>query len=85
MIAAACGMAAFAVACTHATDTAGAPSFGQALRTNREAQTNPTTVDPAAPEGSGAQGALGQQRYRTGQTRPLMPASSSTTNSSSSD
>jgi hypothetical protein len=38
------------------------------------------TLEP--PEGSGAQGAEAQTRYKTGTTRPLLPTSSSIANTS---
>ncbi|MGD9966259.1 MAG: hypothetical protein AB7T59_07045 [Hyphomonadaceae bacterium] len=71
---------ALASACTHPVDTAGAPSFGAAVEAMQEAQTAPGVVSAAPPEGSGAQGELAQERYRNGQTRPLMPATTSSAN-----
>lgn len=72
-----------ASACTTPADRSGAPSFGDAVRTNTEAQatTSATTTEP--PEGSGAQGAGAQTRYKTGATRMLLPGSTSTANPSS--
>ncbi len=64
-------------ACSHPVDTAGADSFGDAVRMMHAAQTAP---EAEAPEGSGAQGALAQQRYKAGQTHPLMPSSTSLAN-----
>ena len=74
--------AALLAACAHAVDTAGAPSFGQAVEAAKAAQTDADAVDPTPPEGSGAQGALAQARYRNGQTTELAPSATSTTNSS---
>jgi hypothetical protein len=81
---AAAGLAALAAACTTPVDTAGAPSFGEAVRINTQAQTAPGSTSLEAPEGSGAQGAEAQTRYKTGNTRPLQPASTSSANPSSS-
>jgi hypothetical protein len=47
-----------------------------------EAQRVSDTAEPGAPDGSGAVGALAQTRYKTGQTRPLVPASTSALNPS---
>lgn len=69
-------------ACAHdKTDTAGAPSFGVSAQRLQDAQAAPGAVSEAPPEGSGAQGALAQQRYQTGATRPLLPATTSAANS----
>jgi hypothetical protein len=80
---AAAAIAALAAACTTPVDTSGAPSFGEAVRINTQAQTVPGSTSLEAPEGSGAQGAEAQTRYKTGTTRPLMPASTSATNPAS--
>jgi hypothetical protein len=72
----------FAVACTHPTDRANVPTFGQAVGSNQERQIVPGEADAAPPEGSGSQGALAQSRYRTGMTKPLLPSSSSIANPS---
>lgn len=77
---AAAGLAALAAACTTTPDTAGAPSFGESVRAMHEAQAIPTEASAEAPEGSGAQGALAQTRYKTGNTRPLPAASVSSMN-----
>lgn len=80
---AALAAAALAAACTHSTGTAGAPSFGQSTEGNADRQMTPAVTDARPPEGSGSQGALAQSRYRTGTTKPLMPASSSIANPTS--
>lgn len=67
-------------ACAHKTDSSGAPSFGASLQTMQEAQATPDAETEAPPEGSGAQGALAQERYRTGTTRPLLPSTTSAAN-----
>jgi hypothetical protein len=46
----------------------------------QDAQAAPGAVSDEPPEGSGAQGALAQQRYQTGNTRPLLPATTSSAN-----
>jgi hypothetical protein len=74
---------AFASACTHAVDTAGAPSFGVSVATMQAEQAVPGSVSDEPPEGSGAVGALAQQRYQSGQTRALLPATTSSANPSS--
>lgn len=77
--------AALAAACAHSVDTAGVETFGQAVENNGQHQIIPAATDTRAPEGSGAQGALAQSRYRTGTTEPLLPSSSSIANPSSTD
>ena len=72
-----------ASACSHPVDTAGAPSFGASVQAMHSSQTTPEAASDEAPEGSGAVGALAQERYRTGQTRPLMPTTTSSANPSS--
>jgi hypothetical protein len=73
----------FAASCATPTDTAGAPNFGAAVKAMEEAQTETgAEVVTTPPEGSGAVGAAAQLRYKNGETRPLLPASSSTMNSS---
>jgi hypothetical protein len=74
---------ALAGACTHPVDTAGAPSFGVSVQTNEQAQTTAGPISEEPPEGSGAQGALAQERYQNGLTRPLMPTGTSSANPSS--
>jgi hypothetical protein len=71
---------AIVAACAHPADTAGAPSFGASVETMHQAQRVSDTAETGAPAGSGAVGALAQTRYKTGQTRPLAPASTSTVN-----
>jgi hypothetical protein len=73
---------AIVAACAHPADTAGAPSFGASVEAMHEAQRVSDTAEPGAPDGSGAVGALAQTRYKTGQTRPLVPASTSALNPS---
>jgi len=77
-------LAAVAVvaACAHPVDSAGARSFGASVEAMHEAQRIADTAQPGAPVGSGAVGALAQTRYKGGQTRPLVPASTSTLNPS---
>lgn len=70
-------------ACLHPLDTAGAPSFGVSVEAMQNNQATPEAVSDEAPEGSGAVGALAQERYRTGRTRPLMPTTTSSANPSS--
>lgn len=70
-------------ACLHPVDTAGAPSFGASVQAMHGNQATPGAGSTEAPEGSGAVGALAQERYRTGQTRPLMPTTTSSANPSS--
>jgi hypothetical protein len=82
---AALALAALSAACTHAVDTSGVPSFGEAAETNRDRQMTSVVVEAAAPEGNGSQGALAQSRYRTGTTKPLLPSSSSIANPSTAD
>jgi hypothetical protein len=72
-----------AAACTTPVDRSSAPSFGEAVRMNVEAQTTPSSPTMEPPEGDGAQGAEAQTRYKTGQTRPLLPASTSAANPTS--
>jgi hypothetical protein len=72
--------AAALTACTHPVDTADAPSFGASVAAMHEAQTVNTTVTPGAPESSAAVGALAQERYHSGATRPLAPSSTSLAN-----
>jgi hypothetical protein len=67
-------------ACSHAVDTASAPSFGVSTQMLHNAQTVLGPVSEEPPEGSGAQGALAQDRYQTGQTRPLLPTTTSSAN-----
>ena len=67
-------------ACAYTTS----PNFGHALATAQAAQAEPAAPTDAAPEGSGAVGALAQGRYKTGSTRPLLPSSTSVANPSSS-
>lgn len=67
--------------CIHPVDTANAPSFGRANAAMLEAQTIPAPVSEEPPEGSGAVGALGVDRYKTGQT-VLTHSSTSDMNSS---
>lgn len=76
---------AFTCACVSSdkVDTAGAPSFGASLETMQNVQAVPGAVSEEPPEGSGAVGALAQERYKTGQTRPLLPTTTSTANPSS--
>jgi len=70
-------------ACAHRkTDTAGAPSFGVSVQTLQSEQAMPGAVSEQPPEGSGAQGALAQERYQTGNTRPLLPSTTSSANPS---
>lgn len=83
MIVAAGALAALAAACTHPTDSSAASSFGEALRTMQTAQTVPGEVSTAPPEGSGAQGAAAQTRYKAGQTTPLLAPNDSVMNPSS--
>lgn len=71
-----------ASACLHPVDTASAPSFGASVDAMHRNQTTPGPVSDEPPEGSGAVGALAQERYRTGQTRPLMPTTTSSANPS---
>jgi hypothetical protein len=74
----------FAAACTHPVDRANAPAFGAAVEMNRNAQeVSAGAAGQQPPEGSGAVGTLAQTRYKTGQTRPLLPTSSSIANPSS--
>lgn len=80
LIAAALAAATLSAACTHVVDTAGAPAFGQAVEANQARQKAPGAVNQTPPEGSGSQGALAQERYRTGTTKPLLPSSSSIAN-----
>ena len=68
-------------ACSHSADSAHAPSFGASVAAMHEAQAVPVAATPGAPEGSAAVGALAQQRYKEGHTRPLLPASTSVTTS----
>ncbi len=68
--------------CSHKVDTVGAPTFGASVETLHNAQALPETVSETEPEGSGAQGALAQKRYETGQTRPLLPTNTSSANPS---
>lgn len=82
LLSAAATLALGASACTHPADSAGAPGFGDAVSMMHAAQTIPAEPTTEAPEGSGAQGALAQTRYKTGTTLPLLPASSSTMNPS---
>lgn len=77
---AAAGLAALAAACSTTPDTAGNPSFGESVRAMHDAQALTTETSAEAPEGSGAQGALAQTRYKTGDTRPLPAASVSSLN-----
>ena len=74
---------AIASACSHSVDTAGAPSFGVSVATLQTEQTVPGTVSNEPPEGSGAVGALAQERYQSGQTRALLPTTTSSANPSS--
>ena len=76
-------LAAAASGCASSVDTAGAPTFGLAVQQMHDAQTDPVAATDQPPEGSGAVGALAQQRYKAGQVRPLAPPSTSTTNNSS--
>lgn len=71
---------AFASACSHAVDTAGAPSFGVSVATLQTKQAAPGPVSDEPPEGSGAVGALAQERYQSGQTRALIPTTTSSAN-----
>lgn len=71
---------ALAGACSHKIDTVGAPDFGASVEAMHRAQAVPGQVSDEPPEGSGAQGALAQERYETGQTRPLLPTSTSSAN-----
>jgi hypothetical protein len=70
-------------ACLHPVDTADAPSFGASVQAMHSNQATPEAVSDEAPEGSGAVGALAQERYRTGRTRPLMSTTTSSANPSS--
>ena len=81
LILAGAALAALA-ACAHPVDTAGAPNFGAAVERNMAAQAIPTAASTQAPESGGATGALAQQRYKTGNTRPLMSSSTSNANPS---
>lgn len=71
---------ALVCACSHKTDTVGAPSFGDSVEAMHDAQTVPGLVSPEPPAGAGAQGALAQERYNSGQIRPLLPAATSSAN-----
>jgi hypothetical protein len=73
----ACGLPLLAAGCLH---DHGLPPFGEAVTRNAEAHKVSELVDHRPPEGSGAQGALGVERYKAGQVRQLAPSSSSTTN-----
>lgn len=75
-------LAVLAASCTQSIGTAGVPSFGASLEAMREAQTATGVTSTEAPEGSGAQGAGAQTRYKTGRTHPLRPATTSSVNSS---
>lgn len=70
-------------ACLHPVDTAGAPSFGASVEEMHRNQTSQEQTSEEPPEGSGSVGALAQERYRTGHTRPLMPTTTSSANPSS--
>lgn len=72
---------AFTAACAHSVDRANAPAFGAAIEGNRDAQVVSTAAPTQEePDGSGAVGALAQTRYKTGQTRPLLPTNASVSN-----
>lgn len=71
-------------ACEHTTATSGTPGFGQSIAAAQHAQTDAAPPSTEAPQGSGAAGALAQTRYQTGNTRPLLPSSTSSNNPSSS-
>jgi hypothetical protein len=64
-------------ACSHRADT-----FGASVQTLQDKQAVPGPVSEEPPEGSGAQGALAQERYQNGQTRPLLPTATSSANPS---
>lgn len=78
---AAAGLSAVLAGCTHPAETA--PGFGHAVQMMQSRQAVPEAVSTTPPEGGGASGALAQTRYRTGQTKPLLNASTSSTNTSS--
>jgi hypothetical protein len=67
-------------ACAHKIDTVDAPTYGASVQLMHDAQTEPGPVSEQPPEGSGAQAALAQERYQTGQTRPLLPTTTSSAN-----
>jgi hypothetical protein len=64
-------------------DTASAPTFGHAVSSNYAAQASTTPASEQPPVGTGTQGALAQQRYNSGQTKPLMPSSTALTQTTS--
>jgi hypothetical protein len=66
-------------ACTTPADTADAPTFGASVAAAHRAQIIPADSVDGEPEGSGATGALAQQRYKNGQTRELLPTNTSLT------
>lgn len=70
-------------ACAGKVDTAGAPSFGASVELMHERQAMPGHVSDDPPEGSSAVGALAQERYQDGRTRPLLPTTTSSANPSS--
>jgi hypothetical protein len=65
--------------CSHQVDSANEPTFGASVAAMHEAQAVSHTAQAGAPEGSGAAGALAQERYKQGQTRPLLPTATSLT------
>lgn len=66
--------------CSHQVNSAHEPAFGASVAAMHEAQAVSHTAQAGAPEGSGAAGALAQERYKRGQTRPLLPTATSLTN-----
>jgi hypothetical protein len=72
-----------AAGCTHPTDRTRSPAFGVSAEAMRDAQTTSVEASDEAPEGSGAVSAAAQQRYQSGQTRPLQSSSTSVANPSS--
>lgn len=76
--------AAFVVTACSSVGASHAPSFGRSAERMHQAQSEQSEVSSEAPEGGGASGALAQTRYKTGQTTPLMPSSTSSANPTSS-
>lgn len=75
--------AAMLIASCASVDRSQAPSFGRSVEAMDAAQVSDAPVADEAPEGSGATGAAAQRRYQSGQTRALLPATTSTANPSS--
>lgn len=69
-------------ACT-SVGSSRAPGLGQSTHQMQQAQSERTEVSSENPEGGGASGALAQTRYKTGHTTPLLPASTSSANPTS--